>query len=59
MAAANAKLSAEALLRSMTKRLGEPAAAELEVVALCCDVDARRLTLLRKGWYQHKTYFFE
>lgn len=58
VAAANAKLAAEALLRSMSKRLGE-AAHEIEVVAISCNADERTLTVLRKGWYQHKTYFFE
>ena len=32
---------------------------ELEVVAVSADVDTAKLTLLRKGWYQQSTYFFE
>jgi hypothetical protein len=59
VAAANAKLAAEALLRGTCRRLGADAARELEVVALCCDVDSRALSVLRRGWYQHSTYFFE
>lgn len=59
VAAANAKLAAEALLRGLSKKLDAEALREVEVVAMSCDVDSRGLTLLRKGWYHHCTYFFE
>ena len=59
VAAANAKLAAEALLRGLSKRLDAEALREVEVVAATCDVDTRKLTVLRKGWYHHCTYFFE
>ncbi|BDA42365.1 hypothetical protein COCOBI_03-2520 [Coccomyxa sp. Obi] len=59
VAAANAKLAAEALLRGLSKRLDAEALREVEVVAMSCDVDTRELTMLRKGWYHHCTYFFE
>ena len=56
---ANAKLAAEALLRGLTKRVDTNVMHELEVVAVSADVDTAKLRLLRKGWYQHATYFFE
>ncbi len=56
---ANAKLAAEALLRGLAKRVSTNVMHELEVVAVTADVDSARLSLLRKGWYQHATYFFE
>lgn len=59
VAAANAKLAAEALLRGLSKRLDAEALREVEVVAMSCDVDTRNLSVLRKGWYHHCTYFFE
>ena len=59
VAAANAKLAAEALLRGLSKRLDAEALREVEVVAMSCDVDTRDLNVLRKGWYHHCTYFFE
>lgn len=59
VAAANAKLAAEALLRGLTKRLDAAAVGEMEVVAMSCDVDIGRFSVLRKGWYHQCTYFFE
>lgn len=56
---ANAKLAAEALLRGLSKRVDNSMMQELEVVAVSADVDTSKLSLLRKGWYQHATYFFE
>lgn len=56
---ANAKLAAEALLRGLSKRVDNSVMQELEVVAVSADVDTSKLSLLRKGWYQHATYFFE
>ena len=56
---ANAKLAAEALLRGLTKRVDTNVMHELQVVAVSADVDTAKLRLLRKGWYQHATYFFE
>lgn len=56
---ANAKLAAEALLRGLSKRVSNNVMHELEVVAVSADVDTAKLSLLRKGWYQHATYFFE
>ena len=57
--AANAKLAAEALLRSLSKRVGPAAMRELEVVALAVDVESKGASLLRKGWYHNACYFFE
>ena len=56
---ANAKLAAEALLRGLAKCVSNNIMHELEVVAVTADVDTAKLSLLRKGWYQHATYFFE
>ena len=56
---ANAKLAAEALLHGLAKRVSNNIMHELEVVAVTADVDTAKLSLLRKGWYQHATYFFE
>ena len=56
---ANAKLAAEALLRGLAKRVDTSVMHELEVVAVTADVDTAKLSLLRKGWYQHATYYFE
>ncbi|CAL5219961.1 g1895 [Coccomyxa viridis] len=59
VSSANAKLAAEALLRGLSKRMDNSIMHELEVVAVSADVDTAKLTLLRKGWYQQATYFFE
>lgn len=56
---ANAKLAAEALLRGLAKRVDSNVMHELEVVAVTADADTAKLSLLRKGWYQYATYFFE
>ena len=56
---ANAKLAAEALLRGLSKRMDSNIMHEIEVVAVSADVDTAKLSLLRKGWYQQATYFFE
>ena len=56
---ANAKLAAEALLRALSKRMDSHIMQEIEVVAVSADVDTAKLSLLRKGWYQQATYFFE
>ena len=56
---ANAKLAAEALLRGLSKQVANGLMHELQVVAVSADVDTAKLSLLRKGWYQQATYFFE
>lgn len=56
---ANAKLAAEALLRGLSKRMDNNIMHEIEVVAISADVDTAKLCVLRKGWYQQATYFFE
>ncbi len=59
VAAANAKLAAEALLRGLARVVPPPAMRELEVVAMCADVDASRAAVLQRGWYHNSCYYHD